>query len=302
MNRFSNSRFKTSIRNLKWFSCCILVLSVCTAGSVCADASVWSVTDGNNTVYLGGTVHFLRASDFPLPEEYEQAYQAASEIYFETDIAAMTDVSVQTQILQQLTYNDERTLKTVLNQEAYTALSDYAASKNMPMMVLDKFKPGLLITTLQILEVQSMGFTPQGVDTYFTTRAIGDAKSLGQLEAVQEQIEFIAAMGKGNESEFVLLSLRDLDQTRELMDEMVQAWRVGNNARLEKLFVEDMRSETPELYDSLLLQRNLMWIPLIDQMLDDGDTEFVLVGAAHLVGEDGLLELLANKGYEIRQL
>ena len=147
-----------------------------------------------------------------------------------------------------------------------------------------------------------MGFTPQGVDTYFTTRAIGDAKSLGQLEAVQEQIEFIAAMGKGNESEFVLLSLRDLDQTRELMDEMVQAWRVGNNARLEKLFVEDMRSETPELYDSLLLQRNLMWIPLIDQMLDDGDTEFVLVGAAHLVGEDGLLELLANKGYEIRQL
>ena len=277
-------------------------MSVCTAGSVCADASVWSVTDGNNTVYLGGTVHFLRASDFPLPEEYEQAYQAASEIYFETDIAAMTDVSVQTQILQQLTYNDERTLKTVLNQEAYTALSDYAASKNMPMMVLDKFKPGLLITTLQILEVQSMGFTPQGVDTYFTTRAIADAKSLGQLEAVQEQIEFIAAMGKGNESEFVLLSLRDLDQTRELMDEMVQAWRVGNNARLEKLFVEDMRSETPELYDSLLLQRNLMWIPLIDQMLDDGDTEFVLVGAAHLVGEDGLLELLANKGYEIRQL
>ena len=247
-------------------------------------------------------MHFLRASDFPLPEEYEQAYQAASEIYFETDIAAMTDVSVQTQILQQLTYNDERTLKTVLNQEAYTALSDYAASKNMSMMVFDKFKPGLLITTLQILEVQSMGFTPQGVDTYFTTRAIGDAKSLGQLEAVQEQIEFIAAMGKGNESEFVLLSLRDLDQTRELMDDMVQAWRVGNNARLEKLFVEDMRSETPELYDSLLLQRNLMWIPLIDQMLDDGDTEFVLVGAAHLVGEDGLLELLANKGYEIRQL
>ena len=302
MNRFSNSRFKTRIRNLKWFSRCILVLSVCTAGSVCADASVWSVTDGNNTVYLGGTVHFLRASDFPLPEEYEQAYQAASEIYFETDIAAMTDVSVQTQMLQQLTYNDERTLKTVLTQEAYTALSDYAVSKNIPMMVLDKFKPGLLITTLQILEVQSMGFTPQGVDTYFTARAIGDAKSLGQLEAVQEQIEFIAAMGKGNESEFVLLSLRDLDQTRELMDEMVQAWRVGNNARLEKLFVEDMRSETPELYDSLLLQRNLMWIPLIDQMLDDGDTEFVLVGAAHLVGEDGLLELLANKGYEIRQL
>ena len=302
MNRFSNSRFKVIIGYVNWSSCCLFVLSVCSAGSVCADASVWSVTAGKNTVYLGGTVHLLRASDFPLPEEYEQAYQASSEIYFETDIGAMTDLSVQTQILEQLTYNDERTLKTVLNQEAYTALSDYAASKNMPVMVLEKFKPGLLITTLQIVEIQSMGFTPQGVDTYFNSRAIDDTKSLGQLETVQEQIEFIAAMGKGNESEFVLLSLRDLDQTRELMDEMLQAWRVGNNAELEDLFVEDMRSETPALYDALLLQRNLKWIPLIDQMLLDGDTEFVLVGAAHLVGEDGLLELLANKGYEVRQL
>ena len=98
------------------------------------------------------------------------------------------------------------------------------------------------------------------------------------------------------------MSLRDLDQTRELMDEMVQAWRVGNNAELEELFVAEMRSEAPALYDTLLLQRNLKWIPLIDQMLLDGDTEFVLVGSAHLVGEDGLLELLAKKGYEIRQL
>ena len=300
--RFFTSRIKVSIRNANWSSCCLFVLSVCIAGNVSADASVWSVTAGKNTLYLGGTVHFLRASDFPLPEEYEQAYQASSEIYFETDIGAMTDLSVQTQMLERLTYSDERTLKTVLNQEAYSALSDYVASKNMPMMVLDKFRPGLLITTLQILEIQSMGFTPQGVDAYFTTRAIGDTKPLGQLETVQEQIEFIAEMGEGNESEFVLLSLRDLDQARELMDEMVQAWRVGNNAELERLFVDDMRYQTPALYDTLLRQRNLKWILLIDQMLLDGDTEFVLVGAAHLVGEDGLLKLLANRGYEIKQL
>ena len=302
MKRFSDSRFRAIVCNGNWSSCGLFALSVFIVGNVCADASVWSVTAGKNTLYLGGTVHFLRASDFPLPEEYEQAYQASSEIYFETDIGAMTDVSVQNQILEQLTYSDERTLKTVLNQEAYTALSDYVVSKNMPMLVLETFKPGLLMTTLQILEIRSMGFTPQGVDTYFTTRAVGDAKSLGQLETVQEQIEFIAAMGKGWESEFVLLSLQDLDQTLELMDDMVKAWRVGNNAELEELFVDDMRSQTPALYDALLLQRNFKWIALIDQMLLDGDTEFVLVGAAHLVGEGGLLELLAKKGYEIKQL
>lgn len=289
----------------RWISvihCCALLFSIAIINSALADTSVWSVTSGSNTVYLGGTVHLLRPSDYPLPEEYEQAYQAASEIYFETDIRSMNDLSVQTQMLQQLTYSDERTLKTVLNDEAYAALSDYAANAGMPLMMLEKFKPGLLVSTFQLLEFQRMGFTPQGVDAYFNNRAIGDAKSLGQLETVQEQIGFLAAMGEGNESEFILLSLSELNETEKLMEEMIQAWRTGNNEQLSKMFVEDMKAEAPELYDSLLFQRNLKWIPKIDQMLTDSDTEFVLVGAAHLVGENGLLELLASKGYQIRQL
>ena len=78
---------------------------------------------------------------------------AATEIYFETDISSMNDLSVQAQMLQQLTYSDDRSLKTVLNDEAYTALTNYAATAGMPLMMLEKFKPGLLISTFQILEL-----------------------------------------------------------------------------------------------------------------------------------------------------
>jgi len=205
-------------------------------------------------------------------------------------------------LLQQLTYNDERTLKTVLNQEAYTALSDYAATIGLPMMLMEQFKPGMVVSTLQILEFQRIGFTPQGVDSYFNTRAVEDGKSLGQLETVQEQIGFLAAMGEGNESEFILMSLRDLAETGEIIDEMIQAWRVGDNSKLHEMFVADMRNEAPELYETLLRQRNLNWLPQIEQMLRDTDTEFVLIGAAHLVGTDGLLDLLRNRGYQVRQL
>ncbi|MDD9896726.1 MAG: TraB/GumN family protein [Gammaproteobacteria bacterium] len=281
------------------------LLSLCFALSVNiaqADSAVWQVSSGSNTVYLGGTVHLLRPSDYPLPEEYEQAYQASSEIYFETDLSAMMDLSVQAQMLQQLTYQDDRTLEAVLSEEAYTALSNYIAGIGMPMMMMEKFKPGMVISTLQVLEFQRIGFTPQGVDAYFNTRAIGDAKSLGQLESVMEQIGFLASMGEGNESEFILLSLEDLTETANVMDDMIAAWRDGNNDRLAELFVNEMRSEAPELYDSLLRQRNLNWVPQIEQMLLDDDTEFVLVGAAHLVGSDGLLELLQAKGYSVNQL
>ena len=109
-------------------------------------------------------------------------------------------------------------------------------------------------------------------------------------------------MGEGNESEFILLSLKDLAETGDVMEDMIGAWRSGDAEGLSELFVEEMKVEAPALYDTLLLQRNLKWVPQIDSMLQDADTEFVLVGAAHLVGENGLLDLLSQKGYEINQL
>ena len=267
-----------------------------------ADAPVWRVTDGESTVYLGGTVHLLRPEDYPLPEEFDQAYEGSSELFFETDISSMNDLSVQAQMLQQLTYSDGRTLKDVLDTQAYAALETYTAGVGMPLMMLEQFKPGMIVSTLQVLEFQRMGFTPQGVDAFFNTQALTDDKSVSALETLDEQIGFLAAMGEGYESEFIMMSLEDLDSTAKLMDEMIGAWRVGDSEALQTLFVDDMLERAPAVYDSLLRQRNLRWVPQIEAMFNDPDTEFVLVGAAHLVGADGLVELLRARGYDISKL
>ena len=270
--------------------------------TISADSSVWKITSGENTVYLGGTVHLLRPSDYPLPEEYEQAYQESAVLVFETDISSMNDLSIQAETLKQLTYTDGQSLDTVLNDEAYNALSEYIATIGIPMAMIEQFKPGMIISMLQFLEFQKIGFTPQGVDAYFNIRAMSDAKTLEELESVEEQIGFLAAMGEGNENEFILLSLSDLDEIAEVMEDMIFAWRTGDNEKLSEMFVADMLNEAPELYESLLRGRNLNWIPQIDKMLADEDVEFVLVGAAHLVGNDGLLELLKARGYKVSQL
>lgn len=299
------ARKAKSVRQIVQFKFSVSVatlLALFMFSSAQADSSVWRVTSGNNTVYLGGTVHLLRPSDYPLPEEYDRAYSASEELYFETDLSSMGDISVQTQMLQMLTYNDDRSLKTVLNKEAYNALSEYTAQIGMPMMMMEKFKPGMVVSTLQVLEFQRIGFTPQGVDAHFNTRAMADSKSLGALETITDQIGFLASMGEGNESEFIMMSLQDLAETNQLMDEMIQAWRDGDIGKLNEMFIVDMREQAPDLYDSLLRLRNLNWLPQVEQMLRDSDTEFVLVGAAHLVGQDGLLELLRDKGYQVQQL
>ena len=280
----------------------LLLIYLGVASGANAESSVWKVQHEAHTLYLGGTVHLLRANDFPLPTESDLAYQDSSELVFETDLESMNDFAVQARLMQQLSYGDGRSLKTVLSEEAYSALEMYTASIGLPLPMLEKFKPGMIISTLQVLEFQKIGFTPMGVDANFNALAAKDAKAVGQLESIDEQIGFLATMGEGNESEFILLSLQDLAETASTMDDMIAAWRTGNNDLLSELFVKEMLEEAPEVYDSLLKQRNLNWLPQIETMLSDAKTEFVLVGAAHLVGTDGLLALLEAKGYRVSQL
>ncbi|MCB1665118.1 MAG: TraB/GumN family protein [Pseudomonadales bacterium] len=267
-----------------------------------AESAVWQASSGEQKIYLGGTVHLLRPSDYPLPEPFETAYQNSDELYFETDVAGLNDFAVQARMLQALTYTGTDSLRTVLDDEAYQALANHLATTGMPIQMLEKFKPGLLVSTLQVMEFQKMGFTPQGVDTYFSARAIGDGKAVGELEPIDAQIDFIARMGEGKESEFVRLSLEDLEDIPESMAQMIDAWRRGDNETLATLFVNDMKVTHPDLYDTLLVQRNNAWMQIIEPMFRDDDTEFVLVGAAHLVGEDGLLSQLQAKGYTLTQL
>lgn len=282
---------------------CLSIIAVLVMGSAAyGDSSVWEVSEGENILYLGGTIHVLRASDYPLPQEYEQAYANADTLVFEIDPSSMGDMSVQAKLLQALTYTGETSLKTVLSDQAYSALSDYADTVGIPLMMLEKFKPGMVITTFQLLEMQKIGFTPEGVDVHFSTRGLSDGKTIEQLETIEEQIGFLASMGEGNESEFVLSALEELGETEAVMEDMIEAWRSGDNKKLVDLFIADMKEETPELYASLLLRRNHNWMPQIQAMLRTGETEFILVGAAHLIGEDGVLNLLEKQGYTIRQL
>ena len=280
----------------------LAALVSCSWIAASADTSVWVATSGANKVYLGGTVHLLRPGDYPLPEEYERAYQDSERLFFETDVSSMNDMSVQARMLQQLTYSDTRSLRTVLSEEAYESLANHLATVGMPIMMMEKFKPGLVVSTLQLLEFQKLGFTPQGVDVYFNNRALGDAKTVGELESVQAQINYIANMGEGNESEFILLSLGDLEEISSSMEDLITAWREGDIQALAELFVDDMRIESEDLYNSLLLERNQNWLPIIERMFNEGGNEFVLVGAAHLVGDDGLLSLLEARGYQVEQL
>lgn len=268
-----------------------------------AQTSVWRVSDGGHTIYIGGTLHLLRASDYPLPEAFLRAYDDSDEVYLETDLNAMNNPDAALmEMMTRLYYTDGRTLRTVLNDEAYAVLSDYLMGAGIPMEAIETARPGAFLSLLTIAEFGKLGFTPQGVDSYFNTKAMGDGKPTGQLETVEEQIDMLAALGEGYESKFVLLVLRDIGNIEEFVDIILDAWRTGDFEAIERLLLEEMIIEMPDAFDLMVRDRNLRWLPQIEAMFHDADTEYVLVGALHLVGEIGLLELLREKGYSVEQL
>ena len=264
-----------------------------------AETSLWKVSKGDSELFIGGTIHVLSASDYPLPIEFEQAYKQSHTIVFETDLAAMALPETQQELLQRVMYKEGRTLKDDLSAETYKALVDYAASVGLMIESLNQFKPPMVMITLLMNELHRLGMADTGVDNFFNQKAIADGKSIGELESVQVQLDVIENMGKGHEDEMILSTIAEMKELPLIMDEMKQAWRKGDMNTLEKIGVSEMKTDFPDLYRLLLVERNNAWIPKIEVMLATPEIELVLVGALHLVADEGVITRLRSLGYKV---
>ncbi len=265
-----------------------------------ADSPVWKIVKGDNELFIGGTIHILTQSDYPLPSTFEKAYSQSVGLVFETDIQKMQSPEFQELMLSKALYPDGRNLKTVLNEETYQELEKHFSSRGVPMVSMVNFKPGIVALTLTMIELQRLGLVGVGVDEFFSLRAINDHKEIGQLETVEEQLTFISAMGEGQENELIAYTLRDLKELPNLIQSIKDAWRCGDNRKLKEVALTPLKKDFPEVYSEIIVRRNNAWIPKIEAMLKTKDVEFVLVGALHLVGDDGVLAQLSALGYDIQ--
>lgn len=279
--------------------CLLLILS---AASASAESCVWKAQKGASVFYLGATCHILRKSDYPLPPEFDKAYQASKRVVFETDIAKLEDPAIQVKLLSQSVYPDGSSLEKHLKAETFAELSAYCKSNGIPLQSMSHFKPSMLMVTLMVRELMKHGIAEKGVDAYFHGQATQDGKPIEGLETVDEQIAYILGMADGNEDDFVVYSLRDMAEIKTQFDTMADAWRSGNDASVNELMVNDLKTRMPKLYKRLITDRNRKWLAAIDAYAKTPEVEFILVGAAHLVGADGLVQTLIKRGYKVEKL
>jgi uncharacterized protein len=267
----------------------------------CAETSLWRISKGNNQIIIGGTVHLLSKSDYPLPDEFEQAFREIDALVLEADLDGLTNPKAQAQLVQSLLYTDGVTLKSKIKPKTYKALARFCKSAGLSMDTMKAMKPAMVVLTLTMAELKRLGLDGAGVDQVFLGKAKQSGKKITGLESAETQIDTLADMGKGHENELILSAIKELKKTPEFMDEMKKAWRVGNMADLEKIGIKTMRAEFPELNQSLLTSRNIAWMPKIKAMLDSSERELILVGALHLAGEEGVLAELKKQGYTVEQ-
>ena len=271
------------------------------AAAVRADGAVWVAEKAGERVLLGGTVHVLRPSDYPLPKVFARAYAAADRVFLETNVKGLESPAAAGELQARMALPPGTTLRDVLSTEAYDALRSFAAARGVSLAGLEGLKPSMVLLSFMGQELHRIGAAAEGVDAHFLERARADRKPVGELEPLGRQLDLLAAMGEGRESAFVLYSLRDLERSEALLDELVAAWRRGDTDTLQRLYVMEMKRDFPGLYRNLLVGRNRDWLPRIEALFREPGTELVLVGAAHLVGEDGLLALLERRGYTVRR-
>ena len=258
--------------------------------------SFWEVHGKHNTVYLLGSIHVLRPSDYPLPQPVLEAYARSKALVMEIDLDELNDPHTQSELLAAATLPEGQSLHTVLGEQRYAHAESLAKEIGVNLEMFDRFAPWFAAEAIEQLQLAQLGFKPEsGVEMYFKERARTDSKAVTGLESAADQIGVFAGMPLDTQSEYLIASLEEARELPKDVDAMVSAWRRGDSrwfeSELQSEFGKDQR-----LYETLLGARNRRWLPKIEALLNEDRDYLVIVGSAHLMGRGNVIELLKKDG------
>jgi|GraSoiStandDraft_4_1057263.scaffolds.fasta_scaffold163463_2 uncharacterized protein YbaP (TraB family) len=263
---------------------------------------LWKITGKTNAVYLLGSVHALKNTDYAKDPVIQAAYSNSSTLVFEADIGEMEDPALQLKLLSKGQLPEGHTLETELSPEVYKLFTNRVTEAGLPLFMLQKMTPGLAAAAIEAFELVKMGMDPQmGVDHYFFTRAKEDQKEIIALETAEFQIGLLTGLSKEEGELMMKATLKELDKTRTEFTELVDGWKNGDSGKLERVLNEALE-EAPAIYKRLVTDRNETWVPRIENLLKANKATLVVVGAGHLVGKQSVVELLKKKGWKVTQL
>ena len=293
-------------RRLTGIALCVAAITAASIASAQTTAPagksfLWKVHSGSKLVYLAGSVHALSADVYPLSPAFEQAFTASSTLVEEIDLGEAETLTAAPAILAKGMFLDGRRFDSVVSKETATLVNARLKDSGLPVEMFQAMKPWMVMLTVAALDAQKAGLDPSlGLDKHFYDRAKAAGKAVVGLETAESQIDRLDSMSADLQEQLLRSSLSESETTKNSLKTIVSAWRRGDGASLEKTLLSDF-TQYPAAYRSLIVERNNNCMPQIEACLARPQPCLVVVGAAHLVGPDGLLTLLQRKGYKIEQ-
>jgi len=285
--------------------CCgwlLLLPALAAADSGGHPVTLWMAEGASNTVYLLGSVHLLRKEDHPLPGAIDAAYDDAETLFMELDMDDLDPIAMQATINRLGMLDDNQSLRDIMGEDLYDDALLAAESLDIPLDMLAKTEPWFAAITIEQLALTRIGFNPlYGIEMHMMSKAIRDGKTIQGFESVEQQLELLDGLSLDAQRDLLMQTLAEGANIRDVMDQLIAAWRTGDIAYMEENLLADV-ANYPELYETIVADRNRNWANTIDRLLGDEEDYLVIVGALHLIGEDGLPRLLEGRGYSVNQL
>lgn len=260
---------------------------------------LWQISVGPVTHYLLGSVHLLPKSVQPLPAALDQAYASADTLVFESDLGALDAPAMQRDVLAAAR---GKGLRDEIPPALYARVQARARGYGLSDSICDPYAAWFCAMTLEIFSFQQQGFdAAAGLDQYFYAKAANDNKNIAWFEAPTEHMQLFTEMTPELARRFLASTLDEDNDPQQQPAALLRAWKAGDTAYLERLDV-DMKHRYPSLYERLLAARNRTWLPVLAARLKLPASQMIIVGAAHLVGPDGLVSALRLRGFDVRRV
>lgn len=264
---------------------------------------LWKVQSTGSTVYLLGSIHFMREGVYPLNQTIENAFESSDKLVVEANINDLGNLDLKTLADRAFYKNDDHVEKHV-SQETYLLIKKESKALGMPIELLRMQKPWFLALSFQAMELVRLGYSPElGVDYHFLSKAQGKKKIL-ELESLEEQLKLLSGFSEREQEHFLIYTLETLSSMDRQVGNMVRSWTSGDAQAMESALADALPPD-PSLapvVQKLFDERNVKMLAKIEGYLNSNGSYFVIVGAGHLVGKRGLVELLKSKGYAVEQL
>lgn len=266
-----------------------------------AKSFFWKAQSANTTAYLLGSIHFAKPDIYPLDKQIESAFEQAAYLVVELDQKKLDQEAMRRHILERGMYTQPDSVESHISETTLKLLKEYLDKYDMPLQGYNRMKPGFLAMTLSIAHVIRLGYLPDyGIDMYFLKKA--QDKKVLQLETYEDQLDLFFDMP--DEELFLKATLTQMKDIEQQIEDTVTAWKNGDTNRMMENVLIEPQQDYPELrsvYNKIYTQRNIKMAKKISRYLQGKKIYFIVVGAGHLIGKQGIVNLLKNRGYTLTQ-